>query len=228
MKARICLAILVVLTLAVCSGAWADVVDPLSNVISLTNTNWSDQLLMPMFDTNLGTLTKVELTLFGSAAGTQQFENTGVSAGSWSIDQYAKIQLFKPDTSAWFFVAPTYSNLYNLAAWDGVTDYLGVDSTGLITLSGATAQDTESLTSGLGAWGSPGGVGTVPLNITATGFLGITGGGTINNEILTQGGAYAEVNYYYDTTDIPEPCTLALSSLGLLGIGLLRKRRGKK
>ncbi|MDO9709865.1 choice-of-anchor E domain-containing protein [Paracraurococcus lichenis] len=69
------------------------------------------------------------------------------------------------------------------------------------------------------------GQGTLSLDVEALGASQFVGSGNASARFTTLAGATATVTVNYTTTPVPEPASLALLGAGLLGIGLVQRKR---
>lgn len=193
-------------------------------------TDWTDVWNVPQFDDLGGTrqLTSIYFELFGEIDTDVRFENMGPSArdAAWSVTGTLTLQ--RPDLSTIVVTIPTVSGLDSLTAYDSVLDYGGTSGR---TYLGLTNSKTESHTSPppAGDLALFTGTGTIPLPISAVASSGGFSGGNWALFIATDARAQGKIIYYYRGEDIPEPGTVALMALGLVGLaGFALKRRKRE
>jgi hypothetical protein len=198
-------------------------------------TDWSDgsqTVSVPTFDTTLGTLNSVTITLLGDVTSNGNLTNTTGSSQA-SITGYTAstvIRLlpvgysggftnFATGPAALTTVAP---NLINVA-------FQTLNAGASIAFNVTDAQSTASFTaiSGLGTYETAG-AGSVlfPLFTTTSTSSNETGGNLILNQTTA---AFAEVTITYNYTtpavDAPEPASLGLFAAGLACLGAVRRRQ---
>ena len=223
MKVRTHLAVMCLAVLVASSAAWADTtpIQTLRNpAAGTTTTDWSHNFLFDQFDPTdvtkawyQGTLTGVHLSMDGDMAGTMRVWNSSAGPGDFTGSQKA-IESLKLGATTLISITPTDATSWlQVPTLSWSSTYNSSDS-----LTG-----TWSSTSGLGAWI---GSSTITLVGDALGSVTGSGPGTVIMQFSTE--AAEEVKLYYDYEAIPEPGTMALVGLGLAGIGVWRKRRGKK
>ncbi len=236
MKTRISISIVVILMLLVSSGAWADSISYLSVPVSLgpTSTAWGPtNIAVPQWNAASfaagAVLQKITLTYDGTVLGTIQYENTSTGAPNNTVtgNLAASMSLWDPGSTLLLTCVPTVTQWDSLPTYDGTTDYAG-DSGKTYNNQTATQQsiwwDTTSPYITMFS-----GTGSVTMTTGATGASTASDTvGYFSSAFTTQAGAALQVTYDYDYSDIPEPTTLALSSLALLGLGFARRRRNKK
>ena len=171
-----------------------------------------DNLLCPQFNVAGGTLTSIVLELTGSITGSLSLTNTGTTpqSASASID-------------AWFFFDPpagfppsagftlTFGcGPFTLAA--GETGTCGAP----VPLS---ATDTVTVTNASNLAPSIGGsTFAIPIE-TLTGLTTRGGNGLVFARFAIQPSANARVTFEYEPSTVPEPTTLLLVGIGLVGLG---------
>ncbi len=176
-------------------------------------------LSLSQFNPSLGTLTSVTLTLAGTATGSIRFESLDAQAAAILANLTASISASGPAALA-ITTVPLSSTTTNVTAYDGTIDFGGTSGRTLDPLS-ATDTQSSSLSSGFGSY-----VGTnnVTINLSANGNSTVSGSGNIVTNLSQKAGGIATLTYTY--TPVPEPATMAVLSIGALG--LLRRRRARK
>lgn len=182
-------------------------------------TEISQSGFLDLFDTNLGTLNSVTLTLNGGMTTTIDLSNSAAQSqtarGTGTVDLSFTSSLAGLDLSA---------VLLNLTA-----------TTGLQTLApGASASfgpltdtDTIALTPTAALFGAAGG-GTFSISCESFSGLGVSGGGgNVAASQTTTAGCGASIAYDYTptTNKVPEPASMALVGLGMMGLAAIRRRK---
>jgi hypothetical protein len=232
MRVRICLAILLLVVLMASSGAWADYVtykatpDPIG---PFTLNGGANALTVPQWNSSLfpgKTLYKVTLTYDGDVIGTIKYENLGTGENFVTGTLKADMWLKDPNGVQLLTVAPTTSASDTLPGYDGTIDFGGTSGRTYTNQTGSAQSIWWDTTSPYLTMFS--GIGTVALTTGGTASSSATDQlGKVASSFITNGQGSVEIRYDYNGTDVPEPCTLGLGALCLVGLGLWRKRRSK-
>ena len=185
--------------------------------LPFTPTNISTTFTFSKFDSSLGTLTAINLSLFGDVKATATVDAIS-GPGDYDFTSGANVKLKAPGGAITYLtILPTNTDTQTITAavftWPAPVEGQDTKSTSL-----TDATNLSNFT----------GVGSIILPFTAQGTSGISGPGTVTASINTQLAASATLNYTY--TAVPEPGTFGLMLFGLgTGVALLgRKHVGRK
>jgi hypothetical protein len=226
------LAVFTFVVLAIGLSANANQITYTDSVVGLFNLVADRDLIIPQFDSSLGTLNSVSITASAALQASLEFENKNTTSGGtfyvstyFSFDpenEYTRVRIdLSFDNSV--ILTTGYSDaqkytLNNVSAYDGITDYAGASGRTVATFGDA---DNLSLfyDSGLAQFI---GVGNLTFGVDSDAYttLAVTGG---NNSTRMATTGQTGVTVVYDFTPIPEPATIAVVSLG--GLFATRKRR---
>lgn len=183
-----------------------------------------EPLSIEKFNSALGILRSVTVDFMGSMLGDAGFENRSSRVSTVIVNLGGELTLDMPTGTSLFSLNPQQSYSYNVARYDGSTDYIGASGR---TLQGLTASISDSRTftdsSTLSVFT---GLGSLNFLFSALATSTVAGSGNISSYINTYASAGIRVIYDYDLrpVDIPEGSTTL--SLGmLLGLGALSQIR---
>jgi hypothetical protein len=188
-----------------------------STPIPFTLTDWTGSLTFPKFDSSLGILTQVDMSLSGGIQTVLTVTNTSpeVSSGTARTEVQMTIQdaggnLNTPQLD---LLSPNYT--YSLGSGQSVTS-------GTLTKSG-NSNDSYTLAAVLAEFTGPGTI-VLPASTFTQTWLTNLGGSTYASQ-ATSASLTGTVTYHYTTVATPEPTSLLLLAVGLGALGLVSRRK---
>ena len=226
------LVIAIVLFLLLLSASWSFAGGMLTvtyyDSITLENTNWKHNLIFPKFNPDWGWLEQVKVSLDGHVEGALKYENTSLTAIDPQIDMTlsAVLEVYRPGSPPGTLIVdaqPLTSTVdINVPKFDGTLDFGGTSGK---TYSGLSADESDFATlttqADLNLFT---GTGDITLPTWASGeSTGHSQSGNSTFQFITNASAEGWVEYQYE--QIPEPGTIALMTLGLVGLAGWKRRR---
>jgi len=201
------------------SAAQAAISGPFTTTtpIAYTLTDWNNILSFPKFNSDLGTLTEVDMYLAGALSTTLTIKNWSPTGSKGRADMELEMSVQDTDGNLTDLqldlLTPEYS--YTLTAGQSETS-------GLLTTSGTFTQ-SYTAPAVLALFSGPGNLDLSAFTITYTNIMN-SGGNTAASQV-TQAELTGSVTYHYDPASdisrfaVPEPCSFIVwAGLGVIGL----------
>lgn len=199
------------------------------------STNWTESGSVNQFNTSLGTLNFISITISGSAtASGSAVDSGGSNATDYEFDSDTTFKLTDPDLKVAVVGLASFVQAFpgrvngdimtvtNAPSSDSETNvYNGSNGNRISTTGGGTSATSINLASYEG-------LGLITWSLNAKQVAGFTGGPFTGG--TASGTANATVTVVYDysiPSTTPEPTTMVLFGSALLGLGLIRRRVAK-
>jgi hypothetical protein len=179
-------------------------------------------ILVPQYDGTPGSLLSITLELLANATNGQvEWDNEDPVDGEVTLAIRSEFHAIAPNLSLQLILPNQQATTTVTADTDGTPDYIGSDS---FAVGGSSDQGQTSKTLTNTALFSPYlGAGHFHVNLSALVFTKITTIGASGESRASNGQASGTVKVTYEWSEVPEPATMALLSLG--GLAMLRRRR---
>jgi hypothetical protein len=168
--------------------------------VALTPTNWTDTMTVSKFDPALGVLTGIDFILSGEEQGSAAVESLDGSPTTVTTQFQATITLTRPDMSVIVVTVPAAIFTDDLAAFDGIVDFMGPSGEthgGIVAndMDSASSTDPMDLALFTGMAGNP---GTIDLPVTGMGTSTASGSGNLISQFMTSAASDVQVCYTYE------------------------------
>lgn len=185
-------------------------------------TDWTKSAKVNKFDTKLGKLTGVTITVTENVCGTLKLENLQCYDRNVNGSIGGTVTVKLPNGSVALSTSASKSTSVALKKYDGCLDYAGKSGK---TIANLCATSTKSVTlTAANIVSQFIGSGSAVLPVLATGtYSPKSKSGDISVKALIDAGAQIQV--CYDYAPVPEPTSMAVLGLGC--VALIRRRRAK-
>lgn len=172
---------------------------------------------LPLFDSNLGTLTAVDFVFTGFIIGTNSLFNDANGPVSYQLGQGSAFSFTLPSSDVGSVGVQVSQNLLNVPIDDTATADGGAFNNSPFAVLAPNFSFFQT---------AGGGNFNVAVATLSSNFSAYLGGdqGTVELTQLFRLRGQVDVRYTYDPTEVPEPAS-ALALLGVTAAGLVRRKR---
>jgi hypothetical protein len=189
-----------------------------SNTLAQAAVPFTDTVMLPGFNTALGTLTGVTITTSTSTVAQVVLYNfTGSAQSGLSATATVPVTGTGPDGSSATATSSATVSGISIGSGTGPYTFSGVEGTNTGSSAVASSRFSYYEVSGVVDVPFSFAAGTGTYSVTAPNNVAVTGSATA--------GGYLSVTYTYTAAVVPEPSSLTLAGIGIVALGLFGRRR---